>query len=134
MSRNKIGAAALLAVVPLTALAATAGAANATTEGPQAKITAQVSDKTPAAGQAFTVSGKFTIGGKAAGEEVVKVQAKQPNGKWKALPGAKELSSSKGTYNIKVILNAKGQRDLRVVGVGLSTLPNGYQTFGVNVH
>jgi len=44
------------------------------------------------------------------------------------------LSSSTGAYNIEVILNARGQRDLRVVGVGLAALPNGYQTFGVQVH
>jgi hypothetical protein len=134
MSRNKIAAAALLAVLPLSALAVAEGAANAASAGPQAKITAQVSDKTPASGKAFTVSGKFTIGGQAAGEEVVKVQAKQPNGTWKVLPGAKELTTSKGAYNIEVILNAKGQRDLRAVGVGLDTLPNGYRAFGVNVH
>jgi hypothetical protein len=134
MSRNKIAAAALLATLPLAAVAVTAGAADAASHGPQAKITAQVSDKTPAANKPFTVSGRFTEGGKAAGEQVVKVLAKQANGTWKTLPGAKDQTSRTGGYNIKVILNAKGTRVLRVVGVGLSTLPNGYQTFGVSVH
>ncbi len=137
MINKKFAAVAMLVAIPVTALGATAGAAFATdtaSGGPQAVISAHVSDATPASGQAFHVSGMFTEGGKPAGEEVVKVQAKQPNGTWKNLPGARELTSSKGTYDLEVILNAKGSRDLRVVGVGLDTLPNALQTFAVKVH
>ncbi len=137
MFNKKLAAVALLAAIPVTAIGATAGAAFATdtaSGGPKAVISAHVSDATPASGQAFHVSGTFTEGGKPAGEEVVKVQAQQPNGTWKNLPGARELTSSKGAYNLEVILNAKGSRDLRVVGVGLDTLPNALQTFAVKVH
>ncbi len=137
MFNSKIAAVAVLAAIPVTVLGATAGAAFATVTasgGPQAVISAHVSDGTPASGQAFHVSGTFTEGGKPAGEEVVKVQAKQQNGTWKTLPGARELTSSKGVYNVEVILNARGSRELRVVGVGLDTLPNALQTFAVTVH
>ena len=51
----------------LTAVSAEAGA-------PQAGITATVSDSTPAAGKAFTVSGTFTENTKAAAGQVVEIQ------------------------------------------------------------
>ena len=133
MSTKKLGAIALLAVLPLAAIGVTAGVAEATS-APQAKISASVSDATPASGKAFTVSGTFTESGKAAAGQVVKVQAQQANGTWKTLTGAKEHTTTKGAYDVEVILNAKGQRDLRVVGVGAGTQPNATQQVTVTVH
>jgi hypothetical protein len=133
MSTKKLGAIALLAVLPLGAIGVTAGVAEASTT-PLAKISAAVSDATPTAGKMFTVSGTFTESGKAAAGQLVKVQAQQANGSWKTLTGAKEHTTTKGAYDVEVILNAKGQRDLRVVGVGAGTAPNAIQQLTVTVH
>lgn len=133
MSTKKFGAIALLAVLPLAAIGVTAGVAEATT-APQAKVSAHVSDVTPVSGKAFTVSGTFTESGKAAAGQVVKVQAQQSNGTWKTLTGAKERTTAKGGYDLEVILNAKGQRDLRVVGVGTGAQLNATQPVTVTVH
>ncbi len=124
---------ALLAVLPLAAIGVTAGVAEASAM-PQAKISANVSDVTPASGEVFTVSGTFTESGKAAAGHVVKIQAQQANGTWKTLTGAKEHTTTKGAYDLEVILNAKGQRDLRVVGVGTGAQPNATQAIAVTVH
>jgi hypothetical protein len=132
MTRNKIGAVALVAVLPLAAVAAVAvGGAEAA--APHASITAKVSDPTPASGKAFTVSGTFTENKKAAGGQVVKVQT-QSNGVWQALTGARERTTGAGGYQLEVILNAKGVRQLRVVGVGTGSEPNARQPFTVTVH
>ncbi|HCB05531.1 MAG TPA: hypothetical protein PLZ93_15550 [Nocardioides sp.] len=133
MNTKKFGAIAMVTALPLVALGATVSAAEAA-PAPQTKISANVSDKTPAAGKRFTVSGKFTAQGTAAANQVVKVQAEQANGTWKTLTGAKERTTAKGAYDIAVILNAKGQRDLRVVGVGTGNQPNAVRTFTVTVH
>lgn len=129
MTRNKIGAAALLAVLPLTAVAVAASGADAAV-APQAKITASVSDKTPASGKAFTVSGTFTENNKPAAGQIVKVQTER-NGVWSQLTGAKERTTASGKYNIKIILNSDGPRTLRVVGVGQ---PYAFHPFNVTVH
>ncbi len=133
MFTKKFGAVALLAVLPLAAIGVTAGVAEATS-APQAKISAKVSDVTPASGKAFTVSGTFTESGKAAAGQVVKVRAQQANGTWKTLTGAKERTTTKGAYDLEVILNARGQRDLRVVGVGTGAQPNAIHPLTVTVH
>jgi hypothetical protein len=133
MITNKFGAVALVAVLPLAAIGITAGVAEAST-APQAKISANVSDATPASGKLFTISGTFTESGKAAADQVVKVQAQQANGTWKTLIGAKEHTTTKGGYDLEVILNAKGQRDLRVVGVGTGAQPNATRPLTVTVH
>ena len=132
MFTKKLGAVALLAVLPLTAIGA-AGAAEATS-APQAKISANVSDVTPASGKTFTVSGTFTERGKAAPRHIVKIQAEQANGTWKTLTGARERTTTKGAYRLRVILEAKGRRHLRVVGVGTGAQPNATRPLTVAVH
>ena len=132
MTRNKIGAAALVAVLPLTAVAAlTAGSAEAA--APHASITAKVSDPTPASGKAFTVSGTFTENKNAAAGQVVKIQTLR-NGAWQPITGARERTSGAGGYKLEVILSSKGARQLRVVGVGTGKEPNARQKFAVTVH
>lgn len=133
MSKTKIGAVALLAVVPLGTLAV-AATADAATPASSPKITATVSDSTPKSGQEFTIAGSFTENGKAAANHVVKVQARQADGSWKTLTGAKERTTNGGAYDMYVILNAKGQRDLRVVGVGTGSEQNATNTLSVRVH
>jgi len=133
MSMNKIGAAALVTILPLTAIAAGLTAVSAEAVAPQAAITAKVSDATPASGEAFTVSGTFTENNAAAAGQVVKIQTKR-NGHWQALTGARERTTGTGRYGLEVILSSQGARQLRVVGVGVGDQPNAHQKFTVTVH
>lgn len=128
MFKTKVGALALAAVLPLTA-AAVAEAAPA----PTSAITASVSDPTPAAGKAFTVSGTFTVNGAPAANHKVKVQSKV-KGKWTMLNGAKVNTASNGKYSLRIILNVVGKRALRVVGVGQGNQPNAAKVVNVTVH
>ena len=132
MFKTKVGALALAAVLPLTA-AAVAEAAPAPSAPSTSKITASVSDPTPASGKAFSVSGKFTVGGAAAANHKVKVQSRV-KGKWSMLNGAKVNTASNGNYSLRVILNVAGQRALRVVGVGQGNQANAATVVNVNVH
>ena len=135
MISNKFAAAALVAALPLATVIATAGAQSAdAATAPQAAISAHVSDSTPASGQAFKVSGTFTEKGKAAAGQVVKIQAQQKNGSWQNLTGARQHTTGQGTYRLTVILDVKGARELRAVGVGVGTQPNARQAFNVTVH
>lgn len=135
MTRNKIAAAVLVAAIPLAAVVATVGADTATAAtASQAKISANVSDKTPASGKAFQVSGAFTENGKAAAGQIVKIQAQQKNGSWQSLTGAHQRTTAQGNYQLKVILDLKGARQLRAVGVGVGSQPNAFQKFTVSVH
>ena len=133
MSRNKIAAAALVTILPLTAIAAGVTAVSAEAGAPQAAITAKVSDSTPASGKAFRVSGTFTENNVAAAGQVVKIQTKR-NGHWQALTGARERTTGTGKYRLRVILGSQGARQLRVVGVGVGNQPNARQKFTVTVH
>ena len=138
MSTKKIAAsAAMIAIAIPVAMGATVltmDSANAAAPAhpSQAAITATASNPTPASGKAFTVSGYFSENDAAAGGHVVKVQAER-NGVWQALPGAKVTTASNGDYRLKVILDSKGARDLRVVGVGQGNQVNAHQQFNVVV-
>ena len=135
MNKNQILAgAALAAVVPVTIGAAflTTGAANAATPAPQAAISAKVSNPTPTSGKVFTVSGDFTENGAAAAGHVVEVQA-LTNGQYQTLTGAKMKTTSNGDYTMRVVLDSKGIRDLRVVGVGQGNQANAHDNFQVRV-
>jgi hypothetical protein len=135
MTSTKIAAAVLVAAIPFATVVATAGVDSASAAtAPQAKISANVSDKTPASGTAFRVSGAFTENGKAAAGQVVKIQAQQKNGSWQVLTGAHQRTTTQGTYQLKVILNVKGARQLRAVGVGVGNEPHAFQKFTVSVH
>jgi len=131
MMKTKISALVLAVLIPASAAVAVTSADAA--PAPASKITAKVSDSTPASGKAFTVSGKFTVGGDAAAAHTVKVQRKV-NGSWTAVTGAKEPTNSNGKYSLKIILNSTGERVLRVVGVGQGNESNARQKFTVTVH
>ena len=122
--------AALLA--PLAALPLALGTlAPAEAAQDRARITASVSDATPASGQTFRVSGRLTRGGDAVAGRTVKVQTLR-NGSWSDLTGAHMSTSSTGGYSLRVVLSQTGQRTLRVVG----KVPghNAFKKFGVAVH
>jgi hypothetical protein len=135
---KKLTAGALVVVVPATLVAGlllseSANAATTASSSSKAAISAKVSDPTPAAGQTFTVSGHLTENGVAASGHVVKVQA-LTHGSWTQLTGAKMSTNSSGNYTMRLVLDTKGTRDLRVVGVGVGSQPNARDLFSVVVH
>lgn len=129
---KQVGAAAVVAVLPLAAFAAGASAAN-TADTYKSAITATVSDKTPAAGKKFNVSGTFTIKKAPAADHVVKVQVKV-DGSWTKLKGAHDDTNSSGDYKLNIILDKTGELKLRVVGVGQGNEQNAHKKFTVTVH
>jgi hypothetical protein len=131
MTYNKLGAALLLATLPVAGLTA-AQAAHAAGAAP-ASITVHASDKTPASGHAFTVSGTFTENNRAAGDHVVKIQTLRA-GTWQTLAGAKERTNAQGRYQLHVVLDSQGRRTLRVVGIGTGSQPDAHRKLVVTVH
>ena len=120
-------AALTLATGLLTLGAETADAA----AQPRARVTASVTDHSPASGQTFRVSGRLTRGGEAIAGRTVKVQTLR-GGTWSDLTGARMATSATGGYALRVVLGQTGQRTLRVVG----TVPgrDAFERFTVNVH
>lgn len=119
---------AALAAVPLSAgLLAPAQAA----DPPRARITASVTDSTPASGQTFRVSGRLARDGTAVAGRTVKVQTLR-EGTWNDLTGARMATSTTGRYDLRVILGQTGRRTLRVVGVVPGR--NAVDRFTVAVH
>ena len=122
--------AALLA--PLAALPLALGTTAPAEAAPdRARITASVTDATPASGETFRVSGRLTREGDAIAGRTVKVQTLR-DGAWSNLTGARMTTSATGGYDLRVVLSQTGARTLRVVGV----LPgrNAFDRFTVTVH
>ncbi len=91
------------------------------------------SDYTPASGQTFAVSGVFVDQGVLADHEPVKVQ-RLFQGTWSTLTGAVVRTTSDGKYELHVILQTKGVRDLRVVGVTAGPAHDAFKRFTETVH
>lgn len=127
--RLAVGAVALTTLTPLAVLAPQAASASTFT----ATITAHATDTTPASGQTFRTVGRFTINGHPAVDHVVKVQTFR-NGAWQQLKGAKMLTNNGGDYKMRIILQQKGLRHLRAVGVTGDGHPNAFKQFTVTVH
>jgi hypothetical protein len=96
-------------------------------------VTASASDTTPSSGQTFQVSG--IVSAKGAGTPSTITVKTLRSGSWVPLTGATMHTDSAGHYTIRVILDAKGERQLRVVAdpdgsaYGMSRT-----TFSVTVH
>jgi 5-hydroxyisourate hydrolase-like protein (transthyretin family) len=79
------------------------------------------------------VSGLFTAQGKPADHLVVKMQILNGDS-WAQLTGAKMRTLSNGAYTMRVILQAKGERTLRAVGVVPGPARDAFKRFEVTVH
>lgn len=88
----------------------------AATEGGSAQITARSSQDVVEPGETVVLRGLFTIAGDPAAAHAVKVQSGYV-GNWQTLEGARVRTGPDGRYRVRVVLYAKGVRDLRVVGV-----------------
>lgn len=126
----KVGATALAVVAPLAMVAGPAQACGGCDDG---SITVHVSDSTPASGEQFIARGRLIMGGLPAEDHVVKVQTYR-DGTWVAVTGARVLTNEEGRYRVRLILSMKGERLLRVFGIGQNGLPNEIERFTVVVH
>jgi hypothetical protein len=95
-----------------------------------ASITAHPSDDTPQVGQQFVVRGVYD--GPGARAHDVKIQTFR-NDQWLNLDGARVATRSDGSYRVRVILNIRGVRDLRAVGIAGDGHKNSYARFVVEV-
>lgn len=128
-ARRAVATAATLAVAATLVAAAPA---QSTTTTPS-KVSVSTTDSTPASGQTFRLSG-------AVRSEGVKVPATirvktYSNGHWVQLKGAVMQTNRDNTYRMRIILQMKGERLLRVVAdptpAGIS---NARTTIHVTVH
>lgn len=127
--RRAVGVAALAVIAPVTFIAGSAQAVTA----PPSTITVKASDTTPASGQTFTVGGLFMAQGKPANHDLVKVQS-WTKGAWVPVTGAQVDTTSTGTYQMRLILQAKGVREMRVMGVVPGPAKDAFKRFTVTVH
>jgi hypothetical protein len=119
-------------IVPVTALVAPSASAQQTAPA-HPRISAFVSDSTPASGEQFVVHGKFFRFGEPAADRPVKVQAWR-DGAWNQLTGARVTTNDNGGYRMRLILSQTGKRDLRFVGVSPNGARNAFHRFSVTVH
>ena len=129
--RRALGTSALAVLAPAILVAGTTQAADAA--APASSITVTSSDYTPASGQTFYVSGVFVDQGVPADHEPVKVQ-RLFQGTWTTLTGAVVRTTSDGHYRMRVILETKGVRYLRVVGVTAGPAHDAFKRFTETVH
>lgn len=96
-------------------------------------ISVRVSDYTPKSGQVFVVRGRYTHDGSVAAGHTVRLQT-YGQGRWANITGARVTTRSDGTYRLRVILSARGVRDLRMVGLAGDGHRNTFHRFVVQVH
>jgi hypothetical protein len=123
-----------------TALIGTLAAAGATLAASPAqastqaasKVTATATDNMPASGQTFRVSG--AVQSKGHGTPATITVKTLRGGSWVRLTGASMHTDSTGHYTIRLVLDAKGKRQLRVVAVPDSrAIGTARRTFTVSV-
>lgn len=81
----------------------------------QSRITVRSSDYDVASGEQFRLRGRLTSEGDPVPDATVRVKTFR-NGEWVRLEGAVVSTNEEGRYGVRVILQMKGKRQLRVVG------------------
>lgn len=81
----------------------------------QSRITVRSSDYDVASGEQFRLRGRLTSEGDPVPDATVRVKTFR-NGEWVRLEGAVVSTNEEGRYGVRVILQMKGERRLRVVG------------------
>jgi hypothetical protein len=125
------------AVVTVGALAAAATLVAATpaqsTTLTPSKVSVSTTDSTPASGQTFRLYGAVRSEGHQVPATIL-VQTYR-NGHWVQLPGATMQTNRDDTYRIRVVLQMKGKRQLRVVADPTPAgINNARTTISVTVH
>jgi hypothetical protein len=118
--------AVLVAVVATAGLAPGASAAAAA----RPSITAHPSNDTPQVGEQFVVRGEYDGPGR--GVHDVKIQTVRDD-HWLNLDGARVTTRSDGSYRVRLVLDVRGVRDLRAVGIAGDGHRNSYARFVVEV-
>jgi hypothetical protein len=118
----------------VAATTALTGIAPAATVAPTAShVTATPSTTTPASGETFRVRGAVGTDDDARVPATIRVKTWR-NGQWVQLRGAVMHTNRDDGYNIRVILQMKGERQLRVVGdPDSATIATARTTFTVTV-
>jgi hypothetical protein len=118
----------------LAATAALAGVAPAATVAPTAShVTATPSTTTPASGETFRVAGAVLTGDTRV-PATIHVKTWR-NGQWVQLRGAVMHTNRDNAYTMRVVLQMKGERQLRVVGdPDSAAIATSRTTFTVTVH
>jgi hypothetical protein len=96
-------------------------------------ISVRVSDATPASGEQFAARGQLIMGGLPAAGHTVRAMALRA-GEWTRLPGAQVVTNDDGRYRVRLALAQRGERTLRVVGVGQDREPTQFERFTIRVH
>ncbi len=104
---------AVIGTIAVAASMAAKSTAQSTVLAPS-NITVHSTDYTPASGQTFRLYGFVRSEGVPLPDATVRVKTFR-NGEWVGLPGAVLLTHDDGHYRVRVILQMKGQRLLRVV-------------------
>ncbi|MGN6132552.1 MAG: hypothetical protein ACTHOK_19650 [Nocardioidaceae bacterium] len=98
------------------------------------QITVHATDTTPASGQTFRLYGLVTSKGDPLSDAVVRVKTLRDDA-WVRLPGAVVQTNTAGQYRVRVILQMKGTRLLRVVADPAgTTVANSRADLTVTVH
>ncbi|MGH3363315.1 MAG: hypothetical protein ACRDOW_01210 [Nocardioidaceae bacterium] len=101
---------------------------------PPSTITVRSTDYTPASGQTFRLFGFVRSEGVPLPDATVRVKTFR-HGEWVRLPGAVLLTHDDGHYRVRVILQMKGQRLLRVVANPKGDdIRNSHRDITVTVH
>ena len=109
--RTSLGRAGSVAAVTVTLAAATAAVTVVpAVAAPASRITVQTSDATVRSGEEFVLTGRLTPA-----NGVVRVATRTSSG-WEPLSGAVVHTRSDGTYRVRIILQRRGDRVLRVLG------------------
>ena len=124
--------AAVIGTLAATAALVAVAPAEAATVAPS-RVTVRATDYTPASGQTFRLSGAVWSEGETV-PATVRVKTFR-HGAWVPLPGAVMETNRDDHYNLRIILQMKGERLLRVIGdptpAGISTAR---KTITVTVH
>jgi hypothetical protein len=113
MNSNRIRtSAAVIVAIAATGAGLAASPADASTAAPS-KVTAKATDNMPASGQTFRVRGAVESQGQGTPATIVVKTLR--NGTWVPLAGASMHTDRSGRYTIRLVLETKGERQLRVV-------------------
>lgn len=120
------------AVGALVAPVLIAGPANA---GYDARVSIHATDHHVRSGEQFRVHGRYLFGdNRPVTNKMIRVQSKNPNGRWVNLRGAHLRTNSSGGYRIRVVLSRKGVRKLRVKAQGPDRHTPALRSKAIRVH
>lgn len=133
MNRTRRRAAALVGSVAVAASVGAVAPAAQSDELVPSQVTVRTTDDTPASGQTFRLFGAVRSGGERV-PATIRVKTFR-NGEWVRLHGAVMQTNRFDRYRIRIVLQMKGERLLRVVGDPTTDgIASSHQDITVDVH